>query len=88
MPFNAVAGNYAFVKRLPSGNFLPLYFGETSNFGSRMPSHEVWKAAVAMGATHAMAHTRQGGEVIRRTEERDLIEEWNPHLNAQYRTTG
>lgn len=87
-PFNTVAGNYVFAKQMLNGRFVPLYFGETSDFSGRMPSHEVWQAAIAMGATHAMAHTTQGGELVRRAEERDLIEGWNPPLNVQYRTTG
>lgn len=87
-PLNAVAGNYTFVKRLPHGHYTPLYFGETNDCSDRIPNHELWNAAVMLGATHVMAHSTLGGVAARRTEERDLIAFWNPPLNVQYRTTG
>ncbi len=34
---NAVAGNYAFVKRLANGNYLPLYFGQADNLRTKFP---------------------------------------------------
>lgn len=87
-PFFALPGNYVFAKQVVPGKFSPLYFGETGDFSSRMPTHEVWDSAVRMGATHALAHATQGGEFVRRAEERDLVELWNPTLNTHYRTTG
>ncbi|MBA2125069.1 hypothetical protein DLM45_02360 [Hyphomicrobium methylovorum] len=87
-PFNRVAANYVFAKQLPNGNFSPLYFGETGDLSSRMPTHEVWSQAIRLGATHALAHSTQGGEQARRAEESDLIARWNPPLNTHYRTTG
>lgn len=86
LPFVAVPLNYAFVKRLANGNFLPIYFGETSNGHDRLtPSHEHWATAFRMGATDVMAHTTQGGELVRCAEEQDLIEQWDPPLNTQHR---
>lgn len=87
-PFETIAGNYCFAKQLANGNFVPLYFGETSDFENRMPGHDVWAKALVLGATHAMAHSTLGGVEVRRAEERDLIQKWNPTLNTQYRTTG
>lgn len=88
LPFNAVAGNYVFATRMPNGNLKPLYFGETGDFSTRMSKHEVWSVALRLGATHALAHPTQGVETVRRAEERDLVELWNPPLNTHYRTTG
>lgn len=88
VPFRPIGGNYAFVSRLPNGNFAPLYFGETHDLGERMPNHEVWPKAVALGATYAMAHATPDGYLARLAEERDLIALWNPRLNTQHRTTG
>lgn len=87
-PFASLAGNYVFVKQLQNGNFSPLYFGETSDFSSRMPTHEVWPRALLLGATHALVHPTQGGEAVRCSEEADLVGRWNPVLNTHYRTTG
>ena len=81
-----VAGNYAFVKRLPNGNFVPLYFGQAENLQDRIPTHERWADAVRAGATNVVAHSTQGGEKARLDEERDLIQRWNPALNVQHRT--
>ncbi len=84
----AVAGNYAFVKQLPNGNFIPLYFGVAENLQKRIPNHDRWLEAVRLGATHVMAHTTQGGEAARLVEERDLIQQWNPQLNTHHRLVG
>lgn len=84
----AVAGNYAFVKRLPNGNFVPIYFGIADNLSNRISNHERFDDAVRAGATHVMAHTTPAGEAARIAEERDLIQQWNPPLNVHHRTTG
>jgi hypothetical protein len=86
LPFNAVAVNYAFVKALGNNRFRVLYFGETDDAKSRItPAHEKWAAAIASGMTHVMAHSTQGGEKVRRDEERDLIAHCQPVLNIQYK---
>jgi hypothetical protein len=81
----AVAGNYAFVKRLPNGNYTPLYFGQADDLQARIPNHDRLDDARRAGATHVMAHSTQGGELARLAEERDLIQRWNPTLNVQHR---
>lgn len=81
----AVAGNYAFVKQLPNGNFVPLYFGQAEDLKARIPNHEQLADAKRAGATHVMAHTTQGGEAVRCAEEIDLIQQWHPPLNTQHR---
>lgn len=86
--FLAVSGNYAFVRQLANGNFVPLYFGEADNLSRRLAGHEVWPKALRLGATPVMTHTTPRGELVRRAEEADLIRKWNPPLNVQYRTTG
>lgn len=84
---NAVGGNYAFVRRLPNGNFVPLYFGQADDLQARIPNHERFDNALRAGATHVMAHTTPAGEQARLNEERDLIQKWNPVLNTQHRKT-
>lgn len=54
--FLAVSGNYALVKMLPNGNFVPLYFGESINLRERLANHEMWPQAVRLGATHGTPH--------------------------------
>jgi hypothetical protein len=81
----AEGGNYAFVKKLPTGNFVPLYFGETDNFKTRVPSHERWPDAKKAGFTHLMGHTTPAGEMARKAEEKDLIERWQPVMNVHHK---
>jgi hypothetical protein len=81
-------GNYAFVKQLSNGTFVPLYFGVADSLRNRIPNHDRWNDALRAGATHVMAHTTQAGEAARIAEERDLIRGWNPPLNVHHRTTG
>lgn len=81
----AVAGNYMFAKRLPNGNFLPIYIGETEDLRARLSNHERWADAIRAGATHAMGHTTPTGEAPRKAEERDLIAKWQPVLNTHHK---
>ena len=83
--FKNEGGNYAFVKQLPNGNFVPLYFGQAKSLQNRLPSHERWPDALRLGATHSMTHTTPAGEQARLDEERDLIQRWNPPLNVQHK---
>jgi hypothetical protein len=86
-PIAAVGANYAYVQLMANGNFWPLYFGETVNAKTRPlgPGHERWDEAIAAGITHVMGHPTPGGETVRRAEEQDLIEFWQPVLNIQHR---
>jgi predicted GIY-YIG superfamily endonuclease len=79
----AVAGNYMFV-RLANDGWVPVYIGIADDLQDRIPSHERWKEAVALGATEVMAHT-QANRAKRETEEKALIKHWNPPLNIQHR---
>jgi hypothetical protein len=84
----AVGGNYVFVKKLPNGNYVPIYFGVADNLKDRIPNHDRFDDAIRAGATHVMTHTTPAGETARIAEERDLIQQWNPPLNVHHRTTG
>jgi hypothetical protein len=84
----AVGGNYAFVKPLPDGKFVPVYFGVADDLRARIPGHERWAEAAKLGATFVMSHTTPAGAQARIDEERDLIQYWNPPLNTQHRSVG
>jgi hypothetical protein len=81
----ASAGNYAFVKQLPNGNFTPLYFGETGDLQTRIPNHDRWEDARRAGMTHVMAHTASSDEASRMAEEKDLVQKWHTSLNTEHR---
>ena len=80
-----VAGNYVFAKRLPNGNYVPLYFGIADSLRNRIPSHDRWHDAVRAGATHVLAHTTPAGDTAQAAEEKALIQHWNPTLNVHHR---
>jgi hypothetical protein len=84
----AVGGNYAFVKKLANGKYVPIYFGIADDLRDRIPTHDRFEDAIREGATHVMAHTTPAGDAARVAEEKDLIQQWNPPLNVQHRTTG
>lgn len=85
-PIRAVPANYTFVRIDLESATAPLYFGETDDADDRLvPSHEKWAQAVALGMTHVMGHATQGGVLMRRAEEQDLIARWQPPLNIEYR---
>jgi hypothetical protein len=84
----AVPANYTFVRKLPNGNWLPLYFGEAGDLNQRgMPRHERLAEAVKLGMTHFMTHRASASQETRRAEEADLIQRWNPPLNTHHRMT-
>lgn len=84
----SVAGNYAFVKQLPTGLFVPIYFGIAEDLSDRIAYHDRWTDALRAGLTHVMGHTTPAGALAREAEERDLIQRWNPALNVQHRRVG
>ena len=78
------SGNYMFVRPTNAG-WQPVYIGIADNLRNRLSGHERLAEAIALGATHVMAHT-QKNLTARVLEEKDLIEFWNPLLNSQHRT--
>lgn len=83
LPWNPVAGLYAFVK-WPSPTLL--YIGETGSFVARLPGHEVWPLARRHGAREIYAMPFAGTARERRTLERALIGAYAPPLNTQHVT--
>jgi hypothetical protein len=83
-----VPGNYGFGSIRPGigAEWEFAYFGEAENLKKRIPSHERWLEAVALGAIHILAHANWGTAEARKDEERRLIGRYNPILNRQHRT--
>ena len=78
-------GNYMYVKRLPNGNWLPVYIGQADDVSRRLPNHDRLPDVKRAGATHLMSHTTPDGEQARLDEERDLIAQWSPVLNTHHK---
>lgn len=76
-------GNYAFA--YDSGSTIsPKYFGETNSLKSRVnENHERWACAKRNGANCVCAHLTSGGVDVRRAEEQDLVDAYDPPCNRQ-----
>ena len=81
--FKSEPGNYIFAKKEASGNWAAVYIGETDDFKKRMSNHEKRPCAIRNGATHNHAHTSSAGEKVRRAEEKDLIDNYDPPCNKE-----
>lgn len=82
-------GIYAMVRRqipnlLRPNHFEPVYIGRTVSFADRLPSHENWTRARALGATGYLAMVMHGPEQGRAAVEIDLIRAFNPPINKQH----
>lgn len=79
-------GNYVFTKQTAAG-WLILYAGQCDDFSTRMSNHDRIADAVSLGGTHIFSHVGNPKETIRKMEERDIIQAYNPPMNVQHRTT-
>jgi excinuclease UvrABC nuclease subunit len=82
--WNDVAGVYIFTGVNNLNQWVALYVGQTDSFRNRIPSHEQWNPAVRLGATHIHAMVVPLA-ATRDIVERELIQAYQPRLNAQQR---
>ncbi len=75
-------GNYIYAKETSQGHWTALYIGQTNNLSERLAEHEKEECSLNNGATHIHAHENDSEEA-RLSEERDLIEAYNPVCNEQ-----
>ena len=82
--FKDEPGNYIYAKEISPDRWVPIYIGETDSLKDRLSSnHEKLPCIKRHGGTHIHAHTSSSDEDIRRAEEADLIEKWNPPCNKE-----
>ena len=79
--FKDEPGNYIYAKESSPNRWRPVYIGETGSLRDRLADHEKEDCATRNGATHIHAHTSSNDVSVRRAEESDLIEKWNPVCN-------
>lgn len=79
--FRPLPGNYIYAGRAETGEWVPLYIGQTRDMHQRLEGHEKLQPAIANGATHIHMHFDQKGQATRCSEERDLIVRWQPVCN-------
>jgi hypothetical protein len=81
--FHEKPGNYIFCKKNAAGLWAPQYIGQTKNLNQRLGDHEKEACAKRRGATHIHARLNPT-EAARLTEEKDLIQNFNPPCNTQH----
>jgi len=74
--FKSLPGNYIFAKLNANNKWVPVYIGETEDLSERFDDHHKMPCIKRKGATHIHAHLNQGGEVARRREESDLLDNY------------
>ena len=79
--FKAMPGNFIYAKQAEDGSWIPIYITQTRDMHQRLEGHVSLDDAVANGATHIHVHYCATGQAARCTEERDLIQRWQPVCN-------
>jgi hypothetical protein len=79
--FKALPGNFIYAKQSEDGGWVPIYIAQTRDLHQRLEGHVSVDDAIAHGATHIHVHYCTTGQAARCTEERDLIQRWQPECN-------
>ena len=79
--FKALPGNFIYAKQVEGGDWIPVYIAQTRDLHQRLEGHVSVDDAIAHGATHIHVHYCTTGQAARCTEERDLIQRWQPECN-------
>lgn len=81
--FKDEPGNYIFAKETSPGRWVPIYIGESESLSDRLSNHDKLPCIQRHGGTHIHTHTTSGGQSVRRAEESDLLEKWDPPCNKE-----
>lgn len=79
--FRKVAGNVIFAKKDESGQWMPVYIGQTRDFDEGLAERQKELCARKHGATHVHVHHSSPGRDVREAEVADLIARWKPVCN-------
>lgn len=84
--FKAEPGNYIFAKETSPQTWEAIYVGETDNLDRRLSNpnnHEKMPCVRRYDGTHIHSHISSDNSVIRRNEESDIRDKWNPKCNLE-----
>ena len=79
--FKALPGTFIYAKQVEGGDWIPVYIAQTRDLHQRLEGYVSVDDAIAHGATHIHVHYCTTGQAARCTEERDLIQRWQPECN-------
>ena len=81
--FDETTANYIYAKETSPKNWRLIYIGETGDLSDRtLDGHHKEECINDNGATHIHVHKSSDDEKVRRDEESDLIDKWNPVCNG------
>ena len=81
--FKDSPGNYIFTKETSPDRWTPLYIGEAESLKERLSDHEKMPCVTRNGGTHVHTHISSSDANVRRAEESDLLDKWDPVCNKQ-----
>ena len=73
-----VPANYIFAKKLGGAYYTPIHIGETEDISERFDNHPKMPCIRRNGATHFCTHKGDDDKTVRRAEEADLVNNYNP----------
>ena len=79
--FQSLPGNYIYATQTDDGCWIPVYIAQARDLHQRLEGHVSVDDAIQNGATHLHAHYCSAGQAARCSEERDLINRWQPACN-------
>jgi hypothetical protein len=84
--FKPLPANFIYAMQSEDGTWVPIYIAQTRDLNQRLEGHVRTGDAIAQGATHIHIHLSTVGQAARCSEERDLIQLWNPVCNEPVET--
>ena len=75
--------NFVFARELRKGYFKPIYVGETEDLTTHFDDHPKSPCLRRNEATHINVHKGSTSDRLRRAEEKDLINNYNPVCNIK-----
>jgi len=81
--FKNCPGNYIFAREVSPGHWMPIYIGETESLKDRLPNHEKLPCVNRNSGTHVHTHASLPDSDVRKAEEADLLNKWDPACNKE-----
>ena len=81
--FKSVPSNYIFATETSPNNWTAIYVGQTDNLDTRLSNHEKYPCILRHIGTHIHHHTSTYNTALRRKEESDIRDKWNPPCNSE-----
>ena len=79
--FRPLPANYMYAGQDENGGWVPIYIAQTRDLHQRLEGHVSVDDAMRNGATHIHVHYSTTGQAARCSEERDLLDRWQPVCN-------